>query len=159
MRVVTKKAVLAFLNRREMSYGNMRVYNQDGETRMLLHRNCIASKDAAGVVSIRNAGWNSRTTNDRLNGLLHYLPGQGRIHCKDFSPYLNGAPWSGEWTVVHIPDTIDTIASRYRARSAALDALTVEADAVDKARDLLKSSACEKCGFIVHALGCSGQIN
>ena len=114
-----------------MHSGNMSVETFNGVTNLRLHGNSIACKDAAGVISITNAGWNSRTTNDRLNGLLHYLPGQGRVHCKDFSAHFNGAPWDGSWKVVFIPDTIDTIASRYRARNAALDALTVEANAFD----------------------------
>lgn len=178
MRIVTKKAVLAFLNRRAMKYGNMSVStSEEGCTSMKLHGNSIARMDAQGIVAISTAGWHTRTTLCRLNGLLFHLKGQGYACTRQFSLYLNGAPWDGSWKVVFIPDTIDTIASRYRARTAALDALTDEANAFDAtlavlgrereittaalaamtaqdsafdaSRDLLRSSKCETCGHIV----------
>lgn len=123
-----------------MRSGNMSVENYNGTTTLRLHGNSIARMDAAGVISISNAGRNSRTTNDRLNGILHYLPGQGRVCCKDFSAYLNGAPWDGSWTVVHDPaqENARCLAvqdARRAARQAALDAdlVAVGSDQVARA--------------------------
>lgn len=173
-----------------MRCANMRVYNEDGCTRLLLHRNRIAQMDAAGVISISTCGWNTRTTLDRLNGILDRLH-IGRAYCRKFELHLNGAPWSGEWTVVYDPAAVAASkawtavyapsavqAARYAAREVALleldrqanafdvklKALAAEREAaaaveLDRDRDLLRSSACKKCGFIVHALGCSGQTN
>ena len=49
------------------------------------------------MLSISNAGWQSNTTKERLNG----LPNVG-IYQKNWQWYLNGNEWNGEWTRVGI---------------------------------------------------------
>jgi hypothetical protein len=60
-----------------------------------LHGNVIATIDEFNMLSISNAGWASNTTKERLNGLPNV-----RIHQKNWTWYLNGNEWSGEWTRV-----------------------------------------------------------
>ena len=45
-----------------------------------------------GILSISNAGWESNTTKERLNG----LPGVS-IRQKNWSWFLNGEEWDGNW--------------------------------------------------------------
>lgn len=89
-RKVTKNIVNAFVNHRSAKEGNSKT---DGTT-LWLHGNAIAQwRD--GVIWITNAGWQTSTTKERLNGLPNV-----RIYQKDFSWYLNGKPWDGRWTPV-----------------------------------------------------------
>ncbi len=91
MRKITSEICRAFENRQSKRSGNSET---DG-TSLFLHRNKIAEwRD--GVLWITNAGWQSNTTRERLNGL------QGvAINQKDFQWYLNGEAWDGEWRAVN----------------------------------------------------------
>ena len=86
MRIITEKSVRAFMNATPFKSGNMHVTHTpfDG-TRMYLHGNCIAHRDADGIF-ISNAGWESNTTKERLNGILDWL-NQPRIYQKDWVWY------------------------------------------------------------------------
>jgi hypothetical protein len=64
-----------------------------GVWKLKLHNNTIASIDEMNMLSISNAGWESNTTKERLNGLPNV-----RINQKKFQWYLNGNEWNGEWT-------------------------------------------------------------
>ena len=55
----------------------------------------IAEYTADGALYIRDGGWQSNTTKERLNGLPNVY-----INQKDFQWYLNGEAWSGEWTLI-----------------------------------------------------------
>jgi len=44
---------------------------------------------------ITNAGWQSNTTKERLNGLSGVS-----IYQKNFQWFLNGKPWNGDWITV-----------------------------------------------------------
>ena len=81
MRKVTETTVRAFLNGTKKKVGNT---STDG-TRLMLHGNVIAKK-VNDKILITDAGWQSPTTKERLNGLLDIL-GKTRIHQKDFVWY------------------------------------------------------------------------
>lgn len=91
MRKVTKEIVAAFMNHETRRIGNSRT---DGTT-LYLHDNAIAKFDDRGQLWITNAGWQSVTTKERLNG----LPGVS-IYQKNYTWYLNDRPWDGSWTEV-----------------------------------------------------------
>lgn len=87
MRQITEKIVHAFENRVALKINNSRT---DG-TSLWLHNNKIAEWRNDGLW-ISNAGWDSRTTKERLNGLRGV-----RIHSYRGIWYLNGNAWDGGW--------------------------------------------------------------
>lgn len=91
-RKITDKVVNAFINGQRFKSGNDFT---DGTT-MTLHGNEIAKKEG-NEVWITNAGWATKTTKERLNG----IPGVS-IQQKAGTWYLNGKPWDGEWIKVDI---------------------------------------------------------
>jgi len=97
MRKITTKAVTAFLAGRSFRSGNMAVSlgGFDGfNVSMYLHGNLIAERNAQ-TVRITDAGWQTTTTKDRLNGLLDTL-GLGRIYQQDFTWFIgDGESWNG----------------------------------------------------------------
>ena len=94
MRKITDEAVSAFLDRKPFKKSNMKVQlDFGGVWKLKLHGNTIATIDEMNMLSISNAGWESNTTKERLNGLPNV-----RINQKKFQWYLNGNEWNGEWT-------------------------------------------------------------
>ena len=96
-RKITNESVNKFLSRETFKKSNMEVDQCYGQFRLKLHGNVIAVLDEFNMLSISNAGWESTTTKERLNGLPHV-----RIHQRKFQWYLNGNEWDGEWTRVGI---------------------------------------------------------
>lgn len=98
MRKITQESVRAFEQNKNFKKQNTQVvYLEDTrhiKTIMYLHNNLIAVK-VNGELYITNAGWESNTTKERLNG----LPGVS-IYQKNFVWYLNGKEWNGELTKV-----------------------------------------------------------
>lgn len=94
MKIVTQKAVACFLNGRNAKFNNTEVVTENGVSKMYLFGNLIAKIDhsVGGVMRITNAGWDSNTTKERLNGLPNV-----RINQKNFEWYLNGKAWNGTW--------------------------------------------------------------
>jgi hypothetical protein len=90
MRKVTQQIVDAFLRGQLKKVDNTFT---DGVA-IWLHGNKIAEKRANGLW-ISNAGWFSKTTKERLNGLPDVSVCQ-----KKGEWYLNGHAWGGEW--VHV---------------------------------------------------------
>jgi hypothetical protein len=91
MRSITQKAVQAFNNRRKFNLSNTSVeITDEGYVLYKLHGNTIAGKDYDGTW-ITDAGWPTRTTFERLNGLSGVS-----IHVSKGQVYLNGQPWDGE---------------------------------------------------------------
>ena len=97
MRKITQESVDKFLSREPFKKSNMQVDQCYGQYRLKLHGNTIAVLDEFNMLSISNAGWDSNTTKERLNGLPHV-----RIQQKKRVWYLNGVEWNGEWTRVGI---------------------------------------------------------
>ncbi len=104
MRQIAKDSINAFRNKRNFNRQNMSVaYSQDNNTSyMALHGNTIAIyKHSTGELSITNAGWESNTTKERLNGIIDTMTvGVDRIYQKNWQWYLNGNTWDGNLTVI-----------------------------------------------------------
>lgn len=104
MRAITQNAVAAFNNCTNFNQSNTQVKVEAFENgvpcliRMYLHGNLIAEKHInkrTEKLYITNAGWESNTTKERLNGLNGVS-----IHQKDFQWYLNGQLWDGKMTKI-----------------------------------------------------------
>ncbi len=95
MRKITADAIRAFRNRQTFKRGNTEVKVYDNSVALFLHGNIIAEYAADGALYIRDGGWQSNTTKERLNGLPNVY-----IHQKNFQWYLNGEAWSGDWTLI-----------------------------------------------------------
>lgn len=91
MSQITEKICTAFEQRRTLKIDNSKT---DG-TSLWLFGNKIAEW-REGEIWISNAGWQSKTTKERLNGLTGV-----RIQQRAGSWYLNGNFWQGEWTSVN----------------------------------------------------------
>jgi len=105
MRKITRDSVNAFLNRQTFKRQNMEVTSFDDSFYLKLHGNTIAVLHGDGTLMITNAGWESNTTKERLNGLINEYLGYpnciGRgIHQKNFVWYLDGEEWNGKLTEV-----------------------------------------------------------
>ena len=93
MRKITQQAVAAFNNAESFKSGNTKVIVKANVTVLLLFNNEIAYRynDPERILSITNAGWESNTTKERLNGLDGVS-----IQQKAGIWYLNGKEWEGE---------------------------------------------------------------
>ena len=101
MRQITAEAVEAFYNRENFFKSNTAVRVTEQEVVMELFGNRIAGIDDKGVW-ITDAGWKTRTTFERLNGVLERLQGfQGFLIYKEQGQvYLNSREWEGEKTYI-----------------------------------------------------------
>lgn len=90
MRKVTEQILHAFLNRKQKKIGNTFC---DGDSVYLYGNKIVTRNRVSGVVFIRNAGWNTPTTRERLNAFT-----SKRVQNKDYRLMLDGKPWSGDWT-------------------------------------------------------------
>jgi hypothetical protein len=104
VRKVTKQAIYHFDKCENFKLSNTEVlveFHVNGfDVHLLLHGNLIATKKVnvatqENTLFITNAGWQSNTTKERLNG----LNGVG-IYQKKGQWYLNGKAWDGEWVNV-----------------------------------------------------------
>ena len=95
MRKITIDSVNAFLNRQTFKRQNMEVTSFDDSFYLKLHGNTIAVLHGDGTLMITDAGWQSNTTKERLNGLPNV-----NIHQKNFVWYLNGEEWNGNLTQI-----------------------------------------------------------
>ena len=96
MRKITELAADAFINRKPFRRANTWT---DGTT-LYLHGNVIARWDN-GIVQIRSAGWESKTTKERLNGVLSLL----NLPCitqRNYQWYIGDTRWNDthEFTAV-----------------------------------------------------------
>lgn len=91
MSIVTEEICRAFEERRRLRLSNSKT---DG-TSLWLFGNMIA-RWVDDEIYISNAGWRSKTTKERLNGLTGV-----NIVQRAGSWYLNGNYWEGEWTSVN----------------------------------------------------------
>ncbi len=105
MRQITRDAINAFMAGSSFSRDNTQVVvDTTGESvhgagvYLLLHGNLIAwrSLSPSCPLWVRDGGWQSRTTKERLNG----LPGI-TVHQHKGQWYLNGEEWAGEWARVN----------------------------------------------------------
>ena len=94
MRKISLESSKALLDRRPMQKDNTKVVVEGSDCYLYLHDNLIASFEEDGLY-IRNAGWFSKTTKERLNA----LPGISIVQKKGVW-YLNGQKWDGGRTNV-----------------------------------------------------------
>lgn len=87
MRKVTREICEAFEQGRKRTISNSRT---DGQV-LYLWGNAIAKK-VNGELYIRHAGWKTRTTKERLNGLTGVSVVQ-----RDYEFYCNGIPIGDDW--------------------------------------------------------------
>jgi len=93
MRQITLDAVYAFMNAEKFKRDNTEVEVFENVTVLKLFGNKIAwlFNDPERTLTISNAGWDTKTTKERLNG----IPGV-HITQKNWQWHLNGQPWDGE---------------------------------------------------------------
>jgi len=94
MRKITEQAVKSFLDRKAFFLSNTEVEVENGQVTMKLFGNTIAGTDYKGTW-ITDAGWESRTTFERLNGFDDV-----RVNMKKGQMYLNGFAWDGSKTYI-----------------------------------------------------------
>lgn len=90
MKNITQQAIAALGARRKFKLDNTLVVVQEGEAKLILHGSIIAKLTADGRLFITTAGWNTRTTFERLR----HLPGVSIQTVKGVT-YLNGKAWDG----------------------------------------------------------------
>ena len=90
MRKITRESVRNFLDGVPFKKSNMSVTREGTIYYLKLHGNKIAARLEDGRMWISNAGWDTPTTKERLNG----LPGV-RVNQKNWDWYLNGQLWDG----------------------------------------------------------------
>lgn len=90
MRQIIRNAVAALIGGYDYKSGNTQVR----DNALYLHGNKIAEL-RNGELWITNAGWNTNTTKERLNGLPNV-----HIQQRDYVWYLNGYAWDGRWIKV-----------------------------------------------------------
>jgi hypothetical protein len=90
MRKITDTVVDAFVERRAIKKDNTIVELIDGRlVRMTLFGNVIAVIES-GELTIHHCGWMTKTTKERLNGILHRLFNSNyRVYIKKGQMYLN----------------------------------------------------------------------
>ncbi len=93
MRKITSESVNAYLNAKEFKKSNMSVTLLPNVTILKLYGNEIAYlyNDPQKTLSITDAGWETVTTKERLNGIPNVKISQikGKWH-------LNGVEWDGK---------------------------------------------------------------
>ena len=87
---ITIESVRNFLDGVPFKKSNMEVSREGTIYYLKLHGNKIAALESDGKMWISNAGWFSKTTKERLNG----LPGVA-IYQKNYNWILNGIQWDG----------------------------------------------------------------
>tara|TARA_R110000765_G_scaffold19066_2_gene50577 strand:+ start:88 stop:381 length:294 start_codon:yes stop_codon:yes gene_type:complete len=92
MRKITEDAIRAFSNGTNFKRGNTQVKVLEGSNyrELCLHGNIIAVFNNFELY-IRDGGWQSNTTKERLNGLPNVS-----IYQRNFEWFLNGEAWDGQ---------------------------------------------------------------
>jgi hypothetical protein len=93
MKKITLDAVHAFMNAEKFKRDNTEVEVFENVTVLKLFGNKIAwlFNDPERTLTISNAGWDTKTTKERLNA----IPGV-HITQKNWQWHLNGQPWDGK---------------------------------------------------------------
>lgn len=96
MRKITEQAAYALRTNQRYSNNNTQVI--DGNV-MALHGNTIAIFDSLeGKLTIRDSGWQTNTTKERLNGILSEFNSEWRIYQQKGIWYItDGAGKKEEW--------------------------------------------------------------
>jgi hypothetical protein len=97
MRKITKESIEAFLNAKKFKKSNTEVRVLPNVTLLILFDNEIAYKynDPQKTLMITDAGWQTNTTKERLNGIPNVS-----IYQSKGDWYLNGQKWDGKMTEI-----------------------------------------------------------
>ena len=100
---ITMDSVHAFIAGKPFRRENMDVeIDHNGTVYLKLFGNIIAFRSYLDdKVYIKNCGWETNTTKERLNYLLYTLGSDLKITQKKFVWYLGDKPWSGVKTCVN----------------------------------------------------------
>ena len=96
MRGVTQKVTAAWQQGKRKTVGNT---STDGRS-IYLHGNCIARQEDDGRIYITDAGWQTLTTRERLNGILRALNIRAAVYQKNHALYFGETEWDGSWMMV-----------------------------------------------------------
>lgn len=99
MRKITQSSVNSFLidSSFKSSNTNVVINNTTGVVRLILFGNCIATKNIGEKsFTIRNCGYFTATTKERLNALPNV-----QINQKNYDWFLNGENWDGNDTIIN----------------------------------------------------------
>lgn len=88
MRQVTYDIMQAFINHDRLSKSNSFT---DGSI-VYLHGNAIVKREN-NEIYISDAGWQSNTTKERLNGLLELVGDNRRVYQKNYTWFLGDDTW------------------------------------------------------------------
>ena len=106
MRKIEEQATRAFLNRKTWRKNNTSTGLENGRRWGLrLHNNLIAVLHDDGTVVVNNCGWESRTTQSRLNALCVALGMRSKIGIKNWIMYIedvqgNMQRMAGKWWII-----------------------------------------------------------
>lgn len=101
MRKVTQVTSENFMDSIACKVSNTAVKIEDGITKLLLFGNCIAELNGKKL-TIRNCGWSSPTTKERLNGVLSAFYTGYSISQKAGQWYMDSTPWDGKDFTINI---------------------------------------------------------
>ena len=102
MRKITEQSCQAFRNRKNFTSGNMSITGRTYEgkphsiTEMRLHGNLIASL-CGNTLTLMDAGWQTVTTKERLNGLLNTFYINAVIFQKNYQWFITLDGVTSEW--------------------------------------------------------------
>ena len=95
MRKITEEAVNKFYNKEAFRSGNTKVEVREGIAYFYLHDNCISILGDE-TLFISTCGWETKTTKERLNGILFKVLGSSyQIRQKNFIWYIKDEPLNG----------------------------------------------------------------
>jgi hypothetical protein len=91
---ITREAATAFWHSKTFRSGNTEVYVSPlGYVGMFLHGNLIARHEGGKRFSISSCGWETKTTKDRLNGILEQFGYPVRLKQKGGKWFLGDHEW------------------------------------------------------------------
>ena len=89
MRKIEEQATRAFINRETWSKNNTATgIELGGFWGLRLHNNLIARMSDDGTVEVSNCGWESRTTQSRLNALCVALGMRSKVFTKNWEMFI-----------------------------------------------------------------------
>ena len=92
MRVIERQMIQAIIERRNFKKANTEVIKDNDFMYIYLHNNLIAKygiNDKWGQLFISHCDWRTNTTKSRLNALISFVDGLGRIYQKNFKWFLD----------------------------------------------------------------------
>ena len=92
MKVIERQMIQAIIERRNFKKANTEVIKDNDFMYIYLHDNLIAKyglNQNWGQLFISHCNWRTNTTKSRLNALISFVDGLGRIYQKNFKWFLD----------------------------------------------------------------------